>query len=140
VQQKRVAATAAQPDPTGQHWGMLLFESLSAGVMAIFVGFAAVTVIVGLYVILVWPLTFWDLGNLHLERYSAWVRPALWSVFGLGSFVGFLCFSGVAFRTKRKVAVPSVPSGPNARPVAKKIVFHPRRPVVAKKNTPIRPV
>lgn len=139
MQQKRVAV-APRPDPTAQHWGMLLFESLSAGVMAIFAGFAAVTVIVGLYVILVWPLTFWDLSDLHLEQYSPWIRPVLWSVFGLGSFVGFLCFSGAAFRTARKAASPSVPSVANARPVAKKIVFHPRRPVVANKNTPTRPV
>jgi hypothetical protein len=83
---------------------MLLFESLSAGVLAIFVGFLAVGLIVGVYVIVVWPLTFWDLASLHLERYSSMVHPALWTVFGMGSLAGFLCFSGVAFRATQKVA------------------------------------
>jgi len=51
-----------------QHWGMLVFASLSAGVMALLVGLLAVIVIVGVYVIVVWPLTFWDLTNSGLEN------------------------------------------------------------------------
>lgn len=109
VQHKRVASAApVGPNPPGQHWAMLLFESASAGVMAIFVGFIAVLLVVGVYVILVWPLTFWDLGNLHLERFNSWVEPALWSVFGGGALAGFACFSGLAFgSSKRKAAATS---------------------------------
>jgi hypothetical protein len=86
---------------------MLLFESASAGVVAIFVGFMAVMTIVGVYVIVVWPLTFWDLGNLHLERFNSWAEPALWSVFGGGTLAGFLCFSGLAFGTSKPKATPA---------------------------------
>lgn len=101
VNQKRIAIAPSRPAPDQQGWAMLAFASLSAGVMAIFVGFLAVSLIVGVYVIFVWPLTFWDLANLHLERYSSLVHPALWTVFGLGTLVGFLCFSGAAFGGKQ---------------------------------------
>jgi len=76
---------------------MLLFESLSAGVMAIFMGLAAVLLVVGLYVLTVWPLTMWDLASLHLEQYEDWARPLLWVVFGCGTLAGFFCFSGMIF-------------------------------------------
>lgn len=81
---------------------MLLFESLSAGVFAIFVGLVAVMTVVGFYVVIVWPLTFWDLANLGLERYASWTRTVLWSVFAGGSLAGYWCFSGAAFKTKEK--------------------------------------
>lgn len=88
-----------------QHWGMLLFESMSAGVLAIFVGFVAVLVVVSVYVILVWPITFWDLANLGLERFEAWVRPCLWLVFCAGSVGGYFCFSGTIFKRQPRVPV-----------------------------------
>lgn len=91
---------------------MLLFESLSAGVMAIFVGFVVVMAAVGVYVIVIWPLTFWDLANLGLEKYGSWIKPILWSVFAGGSLAGFWCFSGLAFKPKQKVRAPSRPTGP----------------------------
>jgi hypothetical protein len=94
-------------DPTDQHWSILAFESLSAGIVAVVVGLSAVLIVVGLYVIIVWPLTFWDLANLGLERYSAWVNIVLWSVFAGGSLGGYWCFSGAAFKGKAKVAVRS---------------------------------
>ena len=104
VSQKRVSVSAPRTDAARQSWAMLLFESLSAGVMAIFVGFGALSLVVGVYVIIVWPLTFWDLASLHLERFSSLVHPALGMVFGLGTLTGFLCFSGAAFGVKQKVA------------------------------------
>jgi hypothetical protein len=73
VQRPRVKSPQGNSDPD-QHWSMLVFESLSAGVMAVLVGLLAVMVIVGLYVIVVWPLTFWDLTNSGLEKYGAWVN------------------------------------------------------------------
>jgi hypothetical protein len=81
---------------------MLMFESLSAGVMAVAVGLAAVLVVVSLYVIFVWPLTFWDLANLGLEKYGDWVDTVLWSVFAGGSLAGYWCFSGAAFKSRPK--------------------------------------
>lgn len=89
-------------DPADQFWGMLLFESVSAGVMAVGVGLACVMAIVGVYVIFVWPLTFWDLANLNLEQYASWMNTVLWSVFAGGSLAGYWCFSGRAFQSNPK--------------------------------------
>jgi len=86
---------------------MLLFESLSAGVMAIFAGFVLVTIVVGVYVIIIWPLTFWDLANLGLEKYHSWIHPTLWSVFAAGSLAGYWCFGDGAFKSRQKASVPS---------------------------------
>ena len=97
---------SGRPDPTDQHWTMLLFESLSAGIMAVTVGLTAVMLVVGVYVIIVWPLTFWDLANLGLDQYAAWTNTVLWSVFGGGSLAGYWCFSGTAFKSKPKAKVP----------------------------------
>jgi hypothetical protein len=86
---------------------MLLFESLSAGVMAIFAGFVLVTIVVGFYVIIIWPLTFWDLANLRLEKYTSWIHPVIWSVFACGSLAGYWCFGGAAFKSRQKARAPS---------------------------------
>ena len=89
---------------------MLLFESLSAGIIAVSAGLAAVMIVVGVYVILVWPLTFWDLANLGLEQYASWTNTVLWSVFAGGSLAGYWCFSGAAFKPKTKAKVPAPPT------------------------------
>lgn len=80
-------------------WGMLVFESCSAGVLAVLVSIAAVMLIVSLYVILVWPLTFWDLSNTGLENYGSWANAVLWSIFAGGTLAGFWCLSGAAFKS-----------------------------------------
>ncbi len=98
VQRPRVKGPQATAD-TDQHWSMLVFESFSAGVMAVLVGMLAVMVIVGAYVIVVWPLTFWDLTNSGLEQYEDWMNTVLWSVFAGGSLAGFWVFSGAAFKS-----------------------------------------
>jgi hypothetical protein len=81
---------------------MLVFESLSAGVLALAVGFAGVMLVVGVYVVVIWPLTFWDLGSLGWEKYASWTSSALWSVFAGGSLAGYWCFSGAAFKHRSK--------------------------------------
>ena len=83
-----------------QYWGMLLFESLSAGTVAVLFGLIFVLAVVGLYVLLVWPLTFWDLADTGLEKYGSWAHTILWSVFAGGSLAGYWCFSGAAFKNK----------------------------------------
>jgi hypothetical protein len=103
---QRPRAAVCRPDPIEQHWSMLLFESLSAGVMAIFVGFVLVLAVVGVYVIIVWPLTFWDLANVALDQYQSWAETVLWSVFAGGSLAGYWCFSGHAFKSKSKSRAP----------------------------------
>lgn len=99
---KRTRVNAARPDPAAQHWGMLLFESLSAGAMALGMGIAAVLALVGIYGLFVWPLTFWDLTDPGLEKYSSYANTVLWSVFAGGSMAGYWCFSGAAFKDRSK--------------------------------------
>lgn len=103
---QRSRSVSARPNPTDQHWSMLLFESMSAGVFAIFVGFVALLSVVGVYVIIVWPLTFWDLANLGIEKLFPWVNTVLWSVFAGGTLAGYWCFSGHAFKAKPKARIP----------------------------------
>ena len=103
VQRRRVNPLRA--DATEQHWSMTLFQSLSAGIVAIGVGLAAVLILVGVYVMVVWPLTFWDLSSLNLDAYASWTNTILWSVFAGGSLAGYWCFSGAAFKSKTKTGV-----------------------------------
>ena len=79
---------------------MLLLESLSGGVLTLAIGIAAVLALVGIYGIIVWPLTFWDMANLGLEKYAEWGHTVLWSVFAGGSLAGYWCFSGAAFKNR----------------------------------------
>ena len=104
---QRSRPVSARPNSTDQHWSMLLFESMSAGVFAIFVGFVAVLSVVGVYVIIVWPLTFWDLANLGIEKVFPWVNTVLWSVFAGGTLAGYWCFSGNAFKSKPRAKSPA---------------------------------
>lgn len=101
VQRTRVSP-GQRPDPSDQHWSMLLFESLSAGAMSVGVGIISVLIVIGVYAIFVWPLTFWDLANLGLEKYDSWANAVLWSVFAGGTLAGYWCFSGAAFKNKPK--------------------------------------
>jgi hypothetical protein len=110
VQRTRVlkrAATAQRANSSNgnsadQHWSLLIFESMSAGVMALLVLMMALMLLVGVYVIIVWPLTLWDLPVQNLDGYSSWVSMVLWSVFAGGSLAGLWCFSGAAFKDKKK--------------------------------------
>jgi hypothetical protein len=96
-----------QPAAADQHWGMVLFESLSTGVLAIGIGLACVMAVVAVYALLVWPLTFWDLANLGLERYGWLASTAFWSIFAGGSLAGYWCFSGAAFKKSARRATSS---------------------------------
>jgi hypothetical protein len=86
---------------------MLVFESLSGGVLAILVVFALVLVVTGVYLIAVWPLTFWDLANLGLENIGPWIDTILLSLFAGGTLAGYYVFSGAAFKPKQKARVPA---------------------------------
>lgn len=55
-----------------------MFESVSAGVIAVAAGMAAVLVAVDVFVVMVWPLTFWDPASLGLEKYASWTDTVLW--------------------------------------------------------------
>jgi hypothetical protein len=102
VPNRAATALSANGNSADQHWTMLIFESLSAGVMTLLVLMMALMVLVGVYVIIVWPLTMWDLPVKNLDGYSSWINTVLWSVFAGGSLAGLWCFSGAAFKDKKK--------------------------------------
>jgi uncharacterized membrane protein YqjE len=79
---------------------MLVFESLSVGIMVVLCVMLAVLLVVGVYVMIVWPLTFWDLTDSGLEKYGSWAKTVLWSLFAGGSLAGYWCVSGAAFKQK----------------------------------------
>ncbi len=85
---------------------MVIFESLSVGVLTIFVVFALVLIALGVYGMLVWPLTFWDLASLGMEQYGPWVDTVVWSLFAGGSLAGYYVFGGAAFKAKQKARTP----------------------------------
>jgi hypothetical protein len=99
---------SGRSEPTDQHWSMLLFESCSAGVAALFVGGLAVLAVVGLYTLLIWPLTMWDI-RVPTEQYESWASTVLWSIFAGGTLAGFCCFSGWAYKGKSKPR-PALPT------------------------------
>lgn len=86
-----------RPASGQQDWGMLIFESLSAGGIAVLLAMAATLVLVGIYTYFVWTFTNWDLAGVKLEKFGSY---ALLSIFALGTGAGFWCFSGAAFREK----------------------------------------
>ena len=94
---------------------MIAFESLGAGALAIMLVFAAVLVVVGVYVQVVWPLTDWDMVGVSLEPYWTTIITVLVFVFIAGSAAGFWFVSGAAWQTQGRI--------PPARGVA------PKRPI-----------
>lgn len=74
-------------------------------------GIGSVMLVVSVYAVFVWPLTFWDLGNLGLEKYAEYGNTALWSIFAAGTLAGYWCFSGEAFKNRGKT-----PPKPAVRP------------------------
>lgn len=77
---------------------MLVFESASVGVMAVVLMLAAVLVVVGVYVQVIWPLTDWDFVNVSLEQYSSAATAIVAGVFLGGSAAGYWCISGNAWK------------------------------------------
>jgi len=65
-----------------------------------------VLMVVGVYVLIVWPLTFWDLAGFGGESFRSWADTVLWSIFAGGSLAGYWCFSGAGFKNKSKARLP----------------------------------
>jgi hypothetical protein len=112
----RVQPKASEPGPLKQ-WAMIAFESLGAGALAIMLVFAAVLVVVGVYVQLIWPLTDWDMVGVSLEPYQSAIVMALVFVFIAGSAVGFWFVSGAAWQAQRQS--PSSRSVASKRPISR---------------------
>jgi hypothetical protein len=74
---------------------MLFFASFSGGLLALMLAFVVLITGVGLYSVLIWPLTFWDLANLGLEKYASWTGTITASVFAGGAFAGSRCLRAV---------------------------------------------
>jgi hypothetical protein len=79
---------------------MLIFESLSAGGIAVLLVLVLTLVLVGFYAGIVWPLTQWDLAHINQQKYLWWCKWTLWLIFAAGSGTGFWYFSGAAFQEK----------------------------------------
>ena len=79
---------------------MLIFESLSAGGIAVLLVLVLTLVLVGLYAGIVWPLTQWDLAHINQQKYLWWCEWTLWLIFAAGAGAGFWYFSGAAFQEK----------------------------------------
>jgi hypothetical protein len=94
-----ISRNGKRPANDQQGWWMLVFESLSAGVIAVFAALVVVLLLVGIYSYFIWSFTHWDLANLKLDD-GPWWEYALGLIFVTGSAVGFWCFSGAAFREK----------------------------------------
>jgi hypothetical protein len=90
-----------------QGWWMLIFESISAGGVAILVGIGTVLVLVGMYSYIVWPLTKWDFAGVNAEQLRPWWQWAAGLTFATGTLAGFWCFSGAAFRQKKTTQRPA---------------------------------
>lgn len=97
--------TAARPGarPTEQQgpwkeWAMVLFESAAVGMMAVVLLLAAVLIVVGIYVQVIWPLTDWDLVTVSLEPYNSAITAVLTGVFVGGFAAGYWCISGEAWK------------------------------------------
>ena len=92
---------------------MLFFASFSGGLAALMLAFLVLIIGVGLYSLLIWPLTFWDLADLGLEKYANWTGTITASVFAGGALAGFWVFSSEPSRATPKVRQQRVLTRPS---------------------------
>ncbi len=88
---------------------MLFYAGLLGGISALFLGFVGLLSLVGVYVIFVWPLTFWDLANLGLEELGSWTWVIVTATFAGGALGGYSYFSGFTLKSKPKPRIPARP-------------------------------
>ncbi|HVO81638.1 MAG TPA: hypothetical protein VMT28_12965 [Terriglobales bacterium] len=93
-----------EPGPL-KYWTMIVFESLGVGALVIMLVLAAVLVLVGVYVQIVWPLTDWDMVSVSLEPYRSLITTSLFSIFLAASAAGFWFISGAAWRTVKPTSL-----------------------------------
>lgn len=115
VQHKRVIRPASQPAaPRARSGGelylrLLFYSALIGGISALLLGFALAMAAVGLYVTLIWPLTFWDLASLGLEALGPWIWLIITATFAGGALGGLCYFSGVFSKRKQNTKMPARP-------------------------------
>jgi hypothetical protein len=88
---------------------MLFYASLLGGISALLVAVAFLMAVLGAYVMLVWPLTFWDLANLGLEELGSWTWVLVAATFSGGALGGYCYFSGFSFSPKPKAKITARP-------------------------------
>ena len=76
----------------------MILESIGVGMMAVILLLAAVLIVVGIYVQVIWPLTDWDFVSVSLEPYNAAITAILTGVFIGGFAAGYWCISGNAWK------------------------------------------
>jgi len=110
VQRKRpirpARPTASEPE---LYRRMLFYASLLGGISALSLAVAFLMAVLGAYVVLVWPLTFWDLANLGLEELGSWIWVLVAATFGGGALGGYCYFSGFSFAPKPKTKITARP-------------------------------
>ena len=93
----RPATKPVPQDPT-KELAMVFLQSIGVGMMAVILLLAAVLVLVGVYVQVIWPLTDWDLVSVKLEPYNSAITAVLAGVFIGGFAAGYWCISGNAWK------------------------------------------
>ncbi len=91
-------ATKPAPQDPWKELAMVVLQSVGFGMMAVVLLLAAVLVMVGIYVQVIWPLTDWDLVNVSLEPYNSAITAVLTGVFIGGFAAGYWCISGNAWK------------------------------------------
>lgn len=89
---------------------MLFYAGLIGGISALLLGFTLLMGAVSLYVILIWPLTFWDLANLGLEALGPWVWLIVTATFAGGALGGLCYFTGLFSKSKLRTTMPVRPA------------------------------
>lgn len=89
---------------------MLFSAGLIGGISALLFGFALLMAAVGVYVIVIWPLTFWDLANLGLEALGTSIWLIIAATFAGGALGGLCYFSGLFSKRKLSTRMPTRPA------------------------------
>jgi len=110
VQRKRpIRPARLTTSDTELYRRMLFYASLLGGISALLVAVTFLMAVLGAYVILVWPLTFWDLANLGLEELGSWTWVLVAATFAGGALGGYCYFSGFSFAPKPKAKLTARP-------------------------------
>lgn len=115
VQHKRPIRPASEPaaprvlSRAELYLRMLLSAGVIGGISALLFGFALLMATVSLYVILIWPLTFWDLANLGLEALGPWIWLITTATFAGGALGGLCYFTGLSSKRKLNTKMPVRP-------------------------------
>jgi len=85
-----------------EYWGRVVFHSIGVGALALLALFFLVLLGVGVYGLIVWSWTEWDLSSIDWGPYGSVANGVLGLVFAVGTGVGLWFFSGAAWRFIRE--------------------------------------